>query len=148
MYIAIKTGKFILLNGSENQQELIDEGYTLYTESEYNDYVVSHNQRTIEMVMGDLEIISLKYFNFGSSLYTEIKSKVWAVNLYQKSIGNDMTLEEMKDLHNRSDLLERTLKSGSFLTSIDLLNELAIIYPMYATISSYAVAKLQTFLEG
>jgi len=93
-----------------------------------------------------LENLSEKYINYGIELYKILKKKIWAVNTYNKSLGNELTIEQMTALLQTSDILQKALESGSLLTAISILNQLKIALPAYATVADYALADIAAFL--
>lgn len=147
-YIAVKNEHFIILTGSEDEQELINQGYTLMTESQYEEYLEDMNQGPLNQLIIDLESKSHEYFHFGKVVFEDIKSKVWALNLYNRSIGNDITTSQIRSLLTTSDELEKALKSGSYITAIEILNELITTFPIYEEIAEEAIDKLNGFMGG
>lgn len=146
-YIAIKNNAFILINEMTNIQELIDQGFTIYTQEQYNEYVSTNSQLTQDQVLSLLESKSQDYIAFGESLWEQIKRKTWAINTYNKSIGNDLGIEGMKTLLSISDLLEKSLRAGSLLTGRDICTQLKTQLPQYTSVSEFAILEINTFLE-
>jgi len=97
--------------------------------------------------MAVLETLSEKYINYGSDLFKTIKKKIWAVNTYNKSLGSELTIAELTSLLQTSDILQKSLESGSLLTAISVLNQLKTSLPSYASVADYALADISYFLS-
>lgn len=93
-----------------------------------------------------LEQKSAEYINFGVSLYEKIKQKVWALNTYNKSIGLNLTTQEMLSLLSTSDTLEKSMKTGSFDTAIYIANQFKTALPQYTDIANFAIDEMNYFL--
>ena len=147
MYIAISNDKFILLTGSENLEELSSEGFTLMDYEGYQNYVAQNNHFTIKETLTGLESKADEYIDFGEKLWKNVRRKIWAVNTYTFSQGSLLTLEQMKSLLGMSDLLEKSLKTGSLKTAKDVFGELKSHLPHYSSIADYATNEINKFLE-
>lgn len=143
-YIAIKNETYEFVT-PENEQTLITEGYTLYTEAEYEVYLTEQAEMTDEEILKVLEDKSGEYITFGTNLFLKIKKKVWAVNTLNKSKGIAMSIQDMYALLEMSDILEKTLRTGSLDTAKDALNQLKIALPLYATIADFAIGEINNF---
>ena len=147
MYIAISNDKFIILTGSEDLGKLATEGFTLMDYEGYQAYVSQNNQFTMEETLLGLESKADEYIDFGEKLWKNVRRKIWAVNTYTFSQGSVMTLKQMKSLIGMSDLLEKSLKTGSLKTAKDVFSELKSHLPHYSSIADYATNEINTFLE-
>lgn len=147
-YIAIKENSHIMITIESNLDSLTNNGYTLMTYEEYQTYISQNSQMTQEQVISMLESKSEDYIVFGEKLWEVMKRKTWAINTYNKSIGNDLGIEGMKTLLSTSDLLEKSLKSGSLITARDICNQLKIQLPQYTSVADYGTLEITTFLES
>lgn len=145
-YIAIRPDSFIMINESHNEQDLIYQGYTLYTLEEYSQYVQQNSQMNVQETLATLESKAQEYIEFGEVLWKEVRKKVWAVNTLSISSGLIMTKEEMLNLFNLSHDLERSLQTGSFKTAIDVCTYLKTVLPQYASVADYTILKLREFM--
>ena len=93
-----------------------------------------------------LESLSEKYIGYGIELFKVLKRKIWAVNTYNKSLGNELTIEQMTALLQTSDILQKALESGSLLTAISILNQLKTSLPSYSSVADFALADISSFL--
>jgi len=113
----------------------------------YADYLaIVNSNMTIAQQLVALEAKADEYIKFGGKIWEIVKKKVFAVNTYNKSIGVVMTIDEMKTLLSTSDMLEKSLKSGSFDTSKNITIYLKSIMPQYSDVCDYIVAELNTFM--
>ena len=145
-YIAIKNDSFVLLNESSNIQELINQGYSIYTQEQYNEYISQNSQMTQEQVLTILESKSEDYILFGEKLWEVMKRKTWAINTFNKSQGNDLGIEGMKILLSTSDLLQKSLTTGSLLTGKDICGMLKAQLPQYTSVADFGILEINTYL--
>ena len=94
-----------------------------------------------------LEDKSNEYLVFGNTLYSEIKRKVWAQNTLLISQGNTFSTDDMKSLLATSDLLQKSLESGSLLTAKDICSSLKTVLPIYADIADFAIIEINKFMR-
>jgi hypothetical protein len=145
-YIAISNDSCVLINSDTDTADLVSRGFALFDEAEYAQYVINNSVQTPEQTLSELEGKSVKYINFGTDLWNEIKKKVWALNTYNKSLGINLTSEQMTTLFATSDMLEKSLKTGSLLTAIYICNGLIITVPQYSSIANFALAEINGFV--
>lgn len=145
-YIAIKNDSFVLINESSNIQDLINQGYSIYTQEQYDDYIVQNSQLSQEEIISMLEIKSEDYILFGEKLWETMKRKTWAINTFNKSIGNDLGIEGMKTLLSTSDLLQKSLTTGSLLTAKDICGMLKAQLPQYTSVADFGILEINTYL--
>lgn len=145
-YIAISPNAFVILNETSNEAELIDKGFVLYTQADYDNYVAQIDVMTTSQTLEMLEQKSVEYIDFGMGLWELVKRKVWALNTYNKSQGINLTTEQMTALFSMSDMLEKSLKTGSLLTAIYICNNLSNSVPQYSSVTAYTIYELQVFM--
>lgn len=145
-YIAIKENSFVMIDQNSNISELQAQGYTLMTLEEYQTYIQTNSSLSLEQTLSMLESKSEEYLVFGENLWETMKKKTWAINTYNKSQGNDLGVEGMKTLLSTSDLLEKSLKSGSLITARDICLMLKAQLPQYTSVADYGCAEIDSFL--
>ena len=145
-YIAIRSNDFILITNEHNEQDLIAQGYTLYTDVEYSSYVQANSQLNQSDTMILLEAKAEEYINFGESLWKEVRKKVWAINTYNISSGVILTSQQMMSLFSASSDLDKSLCTGSFKTAIDVCNLLKQNLPQYSSVADYTINELKKFM--
>lgn len=146
-YIAIKDNSFLLINAEMNEENLLNEGYTLYSFEEYQAYLLSKNTMTTDESIACLESRAGEYFIFGNHVWNEVKRKVFAINVINKSSGIEPTVSEMQTLLSTSDMLQKSLESGSFYTAIYVANSLKSALPQYAPVCDFVVLEINNFLR-
>lgn len=145
-FIAIKNDKFEMVT-PENEEQLVSDGYILYTETEYQAYLDAVAEMSDAEVLVYLEECKAEeYMNFGSRLWIKMKKKVWAINTLNKSKGNLLTSEEMLNLLSLSNTLENCLKTGSYLTAIPVINQLKVSLPLYSSVGDFAISEIEDFM--
>lgn len=107
---------------------------------------VTEPDPTHEDVLSNLENKAPEYRLFGYQLYDKVNDKTWAKNTFLKSIGQPLTTQQMQSLLATSTSLEKALKSGSFLTAIDVAKLLQKQLPQYAEIAQFVINELNTFM--
>lgn len=145
-YIAIRTNDFILINQDHNENELIAQGYILYTLEEYNQYIIQNSQMNQADSLLLLESKAEEYIAHGEILWREVRRKVWALNTYNISTGVIITKEDMLSLFSMSHDLERSLLTGSFKTAIDVCTLLKTSLPQYTSVADYTINSLKSFM--
>lgn len=145
-YIAIKDDSFILITPDIDENILLYQGFELLTEIEYKTYIDTHNAKSVEETLKFLEDKADEYIAFGETLWNIIKKKVFAINTYNKSQGNDLTIDQMKALLATSDMLEKSLKSGSLNTSKDIANYFKATMPQYSTVCNFIISEINVFM--
>lgn len=146
-FIAIKDNSFMFINQETDQQALINEGYILYTEEEYEIYLQEYSQMNLEQTLSMLEEKADEYIEFGTNLWNTVKKKTFAINTYNRSQGLVLSIAEMKTLLASSDLLEKTLTTGSFDTAKDVAVGMSASLPQYKSISDFIILEINTYLE-
>ena len=121
-YIAISPNAFVILDEKSNEEELKNKGFILYTKADYDNYVSQTSTMTTDQILETLENKSIEYIDFGTNLWEVVKRKVWAINTYNRSQNINLTTEQMTLLLSMSDVLEKSLKTGSLLTAIYVCN--------------------------
>jgi|GEM_PF-4434817 len=145
-YIAIKDFSFLMLSENSNIQELINNGFTIMTKEQYDNYILQVNSKSEEEILIELEKKSEEYINHGHELFEIVKKKTWAVNTLNISKGIVLSTEQMKSLLSTSDMLEKSLKTGSFKTAKDVALYLKITLPQYASIADFVISDLNQFM--
>lgn len=145
-YIAIKENSFVMIDENSNANDLQAQGFTLMTLEQYQTYVQEKSTMTLEQTLSMLEAKSEEYIDFGVKLWEVMKRKTWAINTYNKSQGNDLGVEGMKTLLATSDLLEKSLRSGSLLTAKDISIMLKNQLPQYTSVSDFVCMEIDHFL--
>lgn len=144
-YIAINANSFLLITPEMSEEFLISEGYVLYTEVEYQDYINTRNIKTEEESISELEDKSDDYIEFGTILWSKTKRKVWALNTYNKSVGITLSSSEMFSLFTTSDMIEKSLKTGSLDTAIYICGQLKVALPQYINIANFIINEINIF---
>jgi hypothetical protein len=93
-----------------------------------------------------LEDTSVPYIVFGSGLFQSMKRKTWALNTYLKLQGSPLTTKQLQALLTTSDMIQKSLETGSLLTAKDVITYLMNILPQYADVGTYAIKEINTFL--
>lgn len=93
-----------------------------------------------------LELKSVGYIEFGKKLYTTITEKVWAVNTLAIFNGNPMSVNDTITLLQTSDVLEKSLKSGSLKTAKIIIGQLVAQFPQYSDIGALAINEINSFM--
>ena len=145
-YIAIKENSHIMITVESNLDSLTNNGYTLMTLEDYQTYVSQNSQMTQEQIISMLESKSEDYIVFGEKLWEIMKRKTWAINTFNKSQGNDLGIEGMKTLLSTSDLLQKSLTTGSLLTAKDICGMLKAQLPQYTSVADFGILEINTYL--
>lgn len=145
-YIAINANSFLLITPEMSEELLISEGYVLYTEVEYQDYVNVQNEKTPQQLIKEIEDKASGYLFFGKELWDSVKKKTFAINTYNRSIGIVMSVEDMLTLLNSADIFQKSLESGSFITALQVCTNLKNALPQYSSVADYATAEINNFL--
>lgn len=146
-FIAIKDNRFLILTPDMNLTELTNEGYILYTEEEYEIYLTGFSDLNVAQILMMLEDKAEDYIEYGVNIWKQVKKKTFAINTYNKSQGIIMTIEEMKMLLSSTDLLEKTLKTGSFDTAKNVVLGMALSLPQYQSIADFVVSEINSYME-
>jgi hypothetical protein len=145
-YIAIKNDSFVLIDSEDDEAKLIEDGFSIFSVEQYNEYISLHNEMSLAETMSLLESKADEYILFGEKLWNVIKKKVFAINTYNKSQGNDLTIDQMKALLATSDMLEKSLKSGSLNTAKDVAVYFKTVMPQYGSVCDFILSEVNTFM--
>ena len=130
----------------ENGIEIEEEDYRIL-ESSFDLTEYNNSLKSIQMdIEEELEIKSSAYKGAGTFIADALERKVWARNTYLKSIGRELSDEQMNGLLTASMGIQAALKSGSLITARDGLNALKPAYPSYADIADWSLYAISLFV--
>lgn len=96
----------------------------------------------------NLEEIAAKYISFGSSLFEDLKRKMWVKNSELQSSGNSLSVADMMSLLDQTDMFEKASKGGALDTARNVLMALKQSLPAYTEIADFGIEQIGYFLEA
>lgn len=132
-----------------NGIEITEEDFTILQNSfdltAYHLSIQNANKTQIE-VEEELQIKSAAYTGPGTLIAEQLEKKVWARNTYLKSIGQELTIQQMTALLQISIGVDKALRTGSLVTAKDGLLQLKTVLPQYNDIGDWAINALKLFI--
>jgi hypothetical protein len=96
--------------------------------------------------LADLEVIAVKYIEFGNELSATVTAKFWAYHVYLKATNVLISAEDLAAMLAAMDVANRMLQTGALTQVQDVLAQIKIDWPQYTDIVDYTLNEIVAWL--